>query len=144
MPGALIGKKITRTVVGPIVYKRWVWSKKPSRLAVSNVFNEPLKLRLHERLLAYLSPDTVTGDDGRHPNRCRGGCRLKWNMSQFLLRNDTVIYEAATQRPVDELRLTFYIANRHWSSSSSCMHYYYAFVISIAWLVWSHNMVIWK
>ena len=51
-----------------------------------------LKLCLHERLLAYLSPDTITGDDGRHTNRCRGGCRLKWNMSQFLLRSDTVIY----------------------------------------------------
>ena len=51
-----------------------------------------IKLWLHERLLAYLSPDTVTGDDGRHTNRCRGGCRLKWNMSQFLLRSDTVIY----------------------------------------------------
>ena len=66
-----------------------------------------LKLCLHERLLAYLSPDTVTGDDGRHQNRCRGGCRLKWNMSQCLVRSDTVIYEAANQRPVDELLLTF-------------------------------------
>ena len=68
---------------------------------------------VHERLLAYLSPDTVTGDNGRHPNRCRGGCWLKWNMSQCLLRSDTVIYEAATQRPVYELLLTFYLANRH-------------------------------
>ena len=66
-----------------------------------------VKLCLHERLLAYLSPDTVTGDDGRHQNRCRGGCRLKWNMSQCLVRSDTVIYEAANQRPVDELLLTF-------------------------------------
>ena len=66
-----------------------------------------LKLCLHERLLAYLSPDTVTGDDGRHTNRCRGGCRLKWNMSQFLVRSDTVIYEAANHRPVDGLLLTF-------------------------------------
>ena len=60
-----------------------------------------VKLCLHERLLAYLSPDTVTGDDGRHQNRCRGGCRLKWNMSQCLVRSDTVIYEAATHCPVD-------------------------------------------
>ena len=67
----------------------------------------PVKLCLHERLLAYLSPDTVTGDDGRHQNRCRGGCRLKWNMSQCLVRSDTVIYEAANQRPVDGLLLTF-------------------------------------
>ena len=66
-----------------------------------------VKLCLHERLLAYLSPDTVTGDDGRHQNRCRGGCRLKWNMSQCLVRSDTVMYEAANQRPVDELLLTF-------------------------------------
>ena len=71
--------------------------------------NEQLsvKLCLHERLLAYLSPDTVTGDDGRHQNRCCGCCRLKWNMSQCLVRSDTVIYEAANQRPVDELILTF-------------------------------------
>ena len=80
------------------------------------VFCRMVKLCLHERLLAYLSPDTVTGDDGRHPNRCRGGCRPNWNMSQCLLRSDTVIYEAATQRPVDELLLTFDHANRHWSS----------------------------
>ena len=66
-----------------------------------------VKLCLHERLLAYLSPDTVTGNDGRHQNRCRGGCRLKWNMSQCLVRSDTVIYEAANQRPVDGLLLTF-------------------------------------
>ena len=33
----------------------------------------------------------------RHPNLCRGGCRSKWNMSQCLLRSDTVIYDAATQ-----------------------------------------------
>ena len=73
------------------------------------------KLCLHERLLAYLSPDTVTGDDGRHQNRCRGGCRLKWNMSQCLVRSDTVIYEAANQRPVDELVLTFHLVYRHSS-----------------------------
>ena len=87
-------------------------------------------LCLHERLFGLFVARHLTGDDGRHPNRCRGGCRLKWNMSQFLLRSDTVIYEAATQRPVDELFLTFYLANRHWSLSSSCMHYHYAFVIS--------------
>ena len=74
-----------------------------------------LKLCLHERLLAYLSPDTVTGDDGRHQNRCRGGCRLKWNMSQCLVRSDTVIYKAANQRPVDELVLTFHLVYRHSS-----------------------------
>ncbi len=74
-----------------------------------------LKLCLHERLLAYLSPDTVTGDDGRHQNRCRGGCRLKWNMSQCLVRGDPVIYEAANQRPVDELVLTFHLVYRHSS-----------------------------
>ena len=39
----------------------------------------------------------------RHPKRRRGGCRLKWDMSQCLLKSDTVIYEAATQCPVDEL-----------------------------------------
>ena len=65
--------------------------------------------------MAYLSPDTVTGDDGRHQNRCRGGCRLKWNMSQCLVRSDTVIYEAATHCPVDELVLTFHIVYRHSS-----------------------------
>ena len=51
----------------------------------------------------------------RHPNRCRGGCRLKWNMSQCLLRSDTVIYEAATHCPVDELVLTFHLVYRHSS-----------------------------
>ena len=73
------------------------------------------RLCLHERLLAYLSPDTVTGDDGRHQNRCRGGCHLTWNMSQCLVRSDTVIYEAANQRPVDELVLTFHLVYRHSS-----------------------------
>ena len=37
----------------------------------------------------------------RHPKRRLRGCQLKWNMSQCLLRSDTVIYEAATQCPVD-------------------------------------------
>ena len=41
----------------------------------------------------WLWRPTVT----RHPNHCRGGCRSKWNMSQCLLRSDTVIYDAATQ-----------------------------------------------
>ena len=36
-------------------------------------------------------------------------------MSQWLLRSDTVIYEAATQRPVDELVLTFHLVYRHSS-----------------------------
>ena len=84
-------------------------------LARSQFVSESVKLCLHERLLTYLSPDTVTGDDGRHQNRCRGGCRLKWNMSQCLVRSDTVIYEAANQRPVDELVLTFHIIYRHSS-----------------------------
>ena len=51
----------------------------------------------------------------RHPNRCRGGCRLKWNMFQCLLRSDTVIYEAATHCPGDELVLTFHLVYRHSS-----------------------------
>ena len=51
----------------------------------------------------------------RHQKRRRRGCRLKWNMSQWLLRSDTVIYEAATQRPVDELVLTFHLVYRHSS-----------------------------
>ena len=76
-------------------------------MIVYKVADSGVKLCLHERLLAYLSPDTMTGDDGRHQNRCRGGCRLKWNMSQCLVRSDTVIYEAANQRPVDDLLLTF-------------------------------------
>ena len=36
-------------------------------------------------------------------------------MSQCLLRSDTVIYEAATQCPVDELVLTFHLVYRHSS-----------------------------
>ena len=36
-------------------------------------------------------------------------------MSQCLLRSDTVIYDAATQRPVDELVLTFHLVYRHSS-----------------------------
>ena len=51
----------------------------------------------------------------RHPNRCRGGCRRKWNMSQCLLRSDTFIYDAATQCPVDELVLTLHLVYRHSS-----------------------------
>ena len=51
----------------------------------------------------------------RHPNCCRGGWQLKWNMSQCLLRSDTVIYEAATHCPVDELVLTFHLVYRHSS-----------------------------
>ena len=51
----------------------------------------------------------------RHPNRCRGGCRSKWNMSHSFLRSDTVIYEGATQRPVDELVPTFRLVCRHSS-----------------------------
>ena len=51
----------------------------------------------------------------RHPNRCRGGCRSKWNMSHSFRRSDTVIYEAATQRPVDELVPTFHLVYRHSS-----------------------------
>ena len=51
----------------------------------------------------------------RHPNRCLGGCKSKWNMSQCLLRSDTVIYDAATQCPVDELVLTFHLVYRHSS-----------------------------
>ena len=92
---------------------RWLCAKAQRQRITIEFLCIDLKLCLHERLLAYLSPDTVTGDDDRHPNRCRGGCRLKWNMSQCLLRSDTVIYEAATHRPVDELLLTFYLANRH-------------------------------
>ena len=51
----------------------------------------------------------------RHPKRRHGGCRLKWNMSQCLLRSDTVNYEAATQCSVDELVLTFHLVYRHSS-----------------------------
>ena len=36
-------------------------------------------------------------------------------MSQRLLRSDTVIYDAATQCPVDELVLTFHLVYRHSS-----------------------------
>ena len=36
-------------------------------------------------------------------------------MPQWLLRSDTVIYEAATQRPVDELVLTFHLVYRQSS-----------------------------
>ena len=85
----------------------WVQVAESHDLSYDRSLIATIKLCLHERLLAYLSPDTVTGDDGRHQNRCRGGCRLKWNMSQCLVRSDTVIYEAANQRPVDELLLTF-------------------------------------
>ena len=43
----------------------------------------------------------------QHPKRRRGVCRLKWNLSQWYLRSDTVTYEAAIQCPVDELFLSF-------------------------------------
>ena len=51
----------------------------------------------------------------QHPKRRRGGCWLKWNLSQWFLTSDTVIDEAATQCPVDELVLTFHLVYRHSS-----------------------------
>ena len=51
----------------------------------------------------------------RHPKRRCGGCQLKWHLSQWFLRSDTVIYEAATQHPVDELVLTFHLVYHHSS-----------------------------
>ena len=62
---------------------------------------------LHERFSAYLSPDTVTGDDGRQ--------QPDTTLQRLSAEVDTVIYEAATQRPVDELVLTFHLVYRHSS-----------------------------
>ena len=45
--------------------KSWEWEFEWHRPPCSLGFSVQLKLCLHERLLAYLSPDTVTGDDGK-------------------------------------------------------------------------------
>ena len=60
---------------------------------------------LHGRFLAHLSPDTVTADDARQQPDTQ-------NAPPFL-SSDTVIYEAPTQRPVDELVQTFHLAYCH-------------------------------
>ena len=39
----------------------------------------------------------------------------------LVLRSDTVIYDAATQRPVDELLVTFHLAYRHISVCQSLL-----------------------
>ena len=69
-----------------------------------------MKACLDGRFLAHLSPDTVTGDDGRQqPDTSNNTAEAVGEVEPvpLVLRSDTVIYDAATQGPVDELLVTF-------------------------------------
>ena len=79
---------------------------------------------LDGRFLAHLSPDTVTGDDGRQqPDTSNDTAEAVAEVEPvpLVLRSDTVIYDAATQRPVDELLVTFHLAYRHISVCQSLL-----------------------
>ena len=77
---------------------------------------------LDGRFLAHLSPGTVTGDDGRQqPDTSNHTAEAVAEVEPvpLVLRSDTVIYDAATQRPVDELLVTFHLAYHHISICQS-------------------------
>ena len=79
---------------------------------------------LDGRFLAHLSPDTVTGDDGRQqPDTSNDTAEAVAEVEPvpLVLRSDTVIYDAATQHPVDELLVTFHLAYGHISVCQSLL-----------------------
>ena len=64
----------------------------------------------------------MTGDDGRQqPDTSNDTAEAVGSSGTCSTssKSDTVIYDAATQRPVDELLVTFHLAYRHISVCQS-------------------------
>ena len=83
----------------------------------------PSQACLDSRFLAHLLLDTVTGDDGRQqPDTSNDTAEAVGSSGPVpLVLSDTVIYDAATQRPVDELIVTFHLAYHHISVCQSLL-----------------------